>query len=116
MPSSASPQAPRQGASVPPAGGDTSHQPQPVDLGSESAAGEEDPGASIDLAVGVGQQQPPGLSEAGFRPLDRGRVGLVDPNEVAYWCREFGCTEAELRETVARVGDHAGAVREALTH
>lgn len=28
-----------------------SHEPAPVDLASESAAGEEDPGASLDLAI-----------------------------------------------------------------
>ena len=49
-----------------------------------------------------------------FEPLDRGRVDLTDPNETAYWCREFGCTEEELREAIARVGQHTGAVREEL--
>jgi hypothetical protein len=36
-----------------------SHAPQPVDLASESIAGEEDPGASIDLALGATAPAPP---------------------------------------------------------
>lgn len=47
-------------------------------------------------------------------PLDRGRVDLTDPNEVAYWCEEFGCSEDALRQAVERVGNHTGAVREDL--
>jgi hypothetical protein len=49
-----------------------------------------------------------------FQPLDRARVSLLDPDEVAYWCREFDCSEAELRDAVARVGTHTSAVRELL--
>ena len=49
-----------------------------------------------------------------FQPLDPGRVGLIDPNEQHYWCEEFDCTDAELREAVDKVGDHACALREEL--
>jgi hypothetical protein len=45
-------------------------------------------------------------------PLDRARVSLLDPVEVAYWCREFGCTEAELEDAIEKVGTHTSAVRE----
>lgn len=37
-----------------------SHEPAPVDLASESAAGEEDPGASIDLAITPPSDPPSG--------------------------------------------------------
>jgi len=47
-------------------------------------------------------------------PLDHGRINLVDPHEVRYWCRELHCTEDELRAAVARVGNHVAAVREAM--
>jgi hypothetical protein len=50
-----------------------------------------------------------------FQPLDRGRVDVVDPNEVAYWCGEFGCDEAALRGAVEAVGTHTAAVREYLS-
>ncbi len=49
-------------------------------------------------------------SEA-FHPLDPGRVNTMDPVEVAYWCRELGCSEAELAAAVAAVGDHVAEVR-----
>lgn len=45
-------------------------------------------------------------------PLDPGRIHVLDPQELQYWCEEFGCTELELKEAVGRVGDHAARVRE----
>lgn len=51
-----------------------------------------------------------------LEPLDPGRVHLADPQDVAYWCKEFRCTEAQLRDAVAKVGEHAAAVREHLQH
>ena len=45
-------------------------------------------------------------------PLDPGRVDLLDPEDVRYWCGEFDCTEEELRQVVASVGNHATAVRQ----
>ena len=44
-------------------------------------------------------------------PLDPGRVHLTDPEDVSYWCKEFKCTEAQLKEAVAKVGEHAAAIR-----
>ena len=108
------------------------HAPAPVDMGEESVAGEEDPGAGIDMALATGNTRPgdndpgSGLPEhgggaaddedelRGFEPLDRGRIHLLDPLEVKFWCRELGCSAPELKDTVAKVGTHTAAVREAL--
>ena len=51
---------------------------------------------------------------AGFKPLDPGRVNAIDPVELRYWCRELHCTESELSEAIAKVGDHVAEVRQAL--
>lgn len=45
------------------------------------------------------------------RPLDPGRIHPADPGEVGYWCREFQCTEEELRAAIDRVGEHVAALR-----
>nr|WP_047197009.1 DUF3606 domain-containing protein [Caldimonas brevitalea] len=50
-----------------------------------------------------------------FQPLDRGRINLLDPLEVRYWCRQFDCKPEELKKAVALVGDHAADVREHLS-
>ena len=49
-----------------------------------------------------------------FKPLDPGRVNAVDPLELRYWCKELNCTEGELTEAVAKVGEHVAAVRQVL--
>lgn len=49
-----------------------------------------------------------------FHPLDPGRIDLLDADEVAYWCGEFGCDEAELRRAVEAAGTHTAAVRDWL--
>lgn len=49
-----------------------------------------------------------------FKPLDPGRVDTLDRLELQYWCKQFGCTEAELTEAVSSVGEHITAVREHL--
>lgn len=49
-----------------------------------------------------------------FKPMDPGRINPIDPVELAYWCRELHCTEAELAQAVAKVGEHIAAVREYL--
>jgi hypothetical protein len=48
------------------------------------------------------------------KPMDPGRVELMDPMDTDYWCRQFGCTEAQLTDAVAAVGSHVTAVREEL--
>ncbi|QBY55770.1 DUF3606 domain-containing protein [Cupriavidus oxalaticus] len=47
-------------------------------------------------------------------PLDPGRVNMMDPLEVQYWCRELRCSERQLEEAVRAAGDHIAAVRETL--
>jgi hypothetical protein len=49
-----------------------------------------------------------------YTPLDPGRIDLLNPAEVPYWCKQFEVTEEELREAVAAVGTHAAAVRQEL--
>ncbi|AEI81300.1 hypothetical protein D9M68_65460 [compost metagenome] len=49
-----------------------------------------------------------------FRPLDPGRINLMDPLEVQYWCRELGCSTSDLENAVDAAGDHISAVRAQL--
>ena len=49
-----------------------------------------------------------------FTPLDPGRIHSMDPIELKYWCKEFHCTEANLRNAISAVGEHVTAVREHL--
>ena len=50
-----------------------------------------------------------------FKPLDPGRVNIMDPIELRWWCRELHCTEAQLTAAVGKVGEHVAAVRQALS-
>jgi hypothetical protein len=45
------------------------------------------------------------------RPQDASKISLTEPWEVRYWCKEFGCSEAQLRAAVAAVGHSSAAVR-----
>ena len=47
-------------------------------------------------------------------PADRNRINVNEPWEVRHWCREFGCTEAQLRAAVQEAGVSADAVRRKL--
>jgi hypothetical protein len=47
-------------------------------------------------------------------PLDRSRVNVNEEWERRYWAEEFGCTEDELRDAVARVGVMVRDVRRAV--
>jgi hypothetical protein len=42
---------------------------------------------------------------------DHWRVDLAQDWEIAFWSREFACSEAELKKAVQAVGSTAGAVR-----
>jgi uncharacterized protein DUF3606 len=42
---------------------------------------------------------------------DYWRINLREDWEIAFWTREFRCTEEALRQGVAAVGDSAGDVR-----
>jgi hypothetical protein len=45
---------------------------------------------------------------------DRARINVNEPHEVRYWTSKFGCTEEQLRQTVAMVGVSAEAVAREL--
>jgi hypothetical protein len=47
-------------------------------------------------------------------PRDRGRIDITDPREVSWWRKRFVCSEEQLREAVARVGDNAAMVEQLL--
>jgi hypothetical protein len=47
-------------------------------------------------------------------PRDRARVNVNEDWEVRWWCKEFGCTEAQLRAAVRAVGVMAADVRRHL--
>lgn len=49
-----------------------------------------------------------------FKPLDPGRIDLLDLLELQYWSRALNCTEAELQQAVSAVGNHITAVRDYL--
>lgn len=49
-----------------------------------------------------------------FRPLDPGRINPMDPTEMAWWCRQLGCSLDELNAAIERAGEHVSAVRAAL--
>ena len=49
-----------------------------------------------------------------FKPLDPGLIHALDPVELKYWCEQLHCTETELHEVIAEVGDHVTAVRDRL--
>jgi hypothetical protein len=44
------------------------------------------------------------------RPVDRDRVNLDEPWEVQYRRKEYGCTERQLQQAVAAVGDSVAKV------
>lgn len=46
-----------------------------------------------------------------FKPLDPGRINIIDQEELAYWSQELQCTEPELAEAVTQAGEHITAVR-----
>jgi len=52
--------------------------------------------------------------QSSFKPLDPGRVNVVDPVELQYWCTELKCTADELVKAVGKVGEHVAEVREFL--
>ncbi len=47
-------------------------------------------------------------------PADRSRVNVSEPWEVKYRCKEYGCTEQQLRQAVSAVGESAAKVRQYL--
>ena len=47
-------------------------------------------------------------------PAQRSLIDLSDPREVGWWRKTFGCSEAQLREAVAKVGNSAAQVEQLL--
>lgn len=47
-------------------------------------------------------------------PADRGVIDLADPREVHWWCKQFGCSEEQLRDAVGQVGASAAKVEQLL--
>ena len=49
-----------------------------------------------------------------FKPLDPGRVEMLDQFERQYWCKVLRCSEAELTQAVDQVGAHVTELRDYL--
>ena len=47
-------------------------------------------------------------------PAQRDRVDLTNPSEVMYWSKKFGCSERQLRQAVAQVGNSSALVEQLL--
>jgi hypothetical protein len=47
-------------------------------------------------------------------PADRGLIDLDDPREVNWWCKQFECSEEQLRQAVQKVGNSAAKVEQLL--
>jgi hypothetical protein len=47
-------------------------------------------------------------------PAQRNRIDMTNPSEVIYWSKQFGCSEQQLRQAVAQVGDSSAMVEQLL--
>ena len=47
-------------------------------------------------------------------PAQRNLIDLSDPREVSWWRKTFGCSEVQLHEAVAKVGNSAAQVEQLL--
>ena len=47
-------------------------------------------------------------------PALRSRIDMGNPSEVIYWRKQFGCSEQQLRQAVAQVGDSSAVVEQLL--
>jgi len=48
-------------------------------------------------------------------PADDSRVNIHQDYEVAYWCKKFGCTKAQLAAAVKAAGVSVAAVKKHLS-
>jgi hypothetical protein len=48
------------------------------------------------------------------KPQDSSKVNVNEAYEVTYWCDKFGCTAAQLKAAVKKVGVSARAVEKEL--
>ena len=49
-----------------------------------------------------------------FKPLDPGRINVIDREGLAYWSQKLPCIEPELAEAVTQAGEPITAVRDYL--
>jgi hypothetical protein len=47
-------------------------------------------------------------------PEDRSRINVEEDREIRWWCVQFNCSEAQLRQAVKKVGITPESVRKAL--
>ncbi|MDB5947683.1 MAG: hypothetical protein JWQ33_2709 [Ramlibacter sp.] len=47
-------------------------------------------------------------------PAQRDRVDMTNPSEIMYWKKKFGCSEQQLRQAVAQVGESSAMVEQLL--
>ncbi|MDQ6881178.1 MAG: DUF3606 domain-containing protein [Pseudomonadota bacterium] len=47
-------------------------------------------------------------------PAQRDRVDMSNPSEVSYWKKKFGCSELQLEQAVAQVGNSSAMVEQLL--
>jgi hypothetical protein len=47
-------------------------------------------------------------------PAQRNLIDMSNPSEVAYWSKKFGCSEQQLRQAVAQVGESSAMVEQLL--
>jgi len=48
-------------------------------------------------------------------PADASRINIHEDYEVAYWCKKFGCTKAQLEAAVKAAGVMANKVQQHLS-
>jgi len=54
------------------------------------------------------------IVEAKDQAADRLKINVRDAWELRWWCRQFGCTEAQLKAAIEVMGAIAGNVRKYL--
>ena len=47
-------------------------------------------------------------------PAERNRIDMTNPSEIMYWSKTFGCSEQQLRQAVAQVGESSAMVEQFL--
>lgn len=47
-------------------------------------------------------------------PAQRSRIDMTNPSEVMYWSKKFGCSEKQLRQAVAEVGESSAMVEQLI--
>ena len=73
-------------------------------------------GSGVRLGCGIMPFQEGTVPEVNLKPVpqDEQRVNIFDDAEVRYWTKKFGCTEAQLKAAVMKVGIMAKVVEKEL--